>query len=104
MYLDKESAWIPFVGRERRRVGNKILLRVKGKFVQRAAELLGLESAKTMATPTIKELYHKEGTNKLDDEEKHLVRQVVGMLHFIRGDYKLAQFTLRGMASEVGAR
>ena len=90
MYPDKESAWIPFVGRERRRVGNKILMRVNDKFVQIVAELLGLESAKTMDTPTTKELYHKEGTNKLDDEEKHLVRQVVGMLHYIQGDYKLA--------------
>ena len=63
-------------------MGNKILMRVKDKFVQRAAELLGLESAKTMTTPTTKEVYHKEGTNKLDDEEKRLVRQVVGMLHY----------------------
>ena len=38
MCPDKESAWIPFVGRERRRVGNKILMRVKDKFVQRGAE------------------------------------------------------------------
>ena len=52
-----------------------------------------------MTTPTTKELYHKEGTSKLDDEEKHVVRQVVGMLQYIQGDYKLAQFTLRLIAS-----
>ncbi len=80
VYPDKESAWILFVGCERDHVGGKILMRVKDKFVQRAAELLGVEGAKVMATPTNKELYHKEGTSKLSDEEEHLARHVVGML------------------------
>ena len=101
VYPDKESEWIPFVGRERQCLGNKIHRRVRDKFVVRAAELLGLESAKTMATPTTKELYHKEGTEKLSDEQRFLVRQVVGMLHYVQADYKLMQFTLRGIASEV---
>ncbi len=37
----------------------------------------------------------------MDAEDKGLVRQVVGLLHYVQGDYKLAQFTQRGIATEV---
>ena len=96
-----KSGWIPFLGRDRMRDGDKLYTRPKAKFILKAAELLGLRGAKPVEAPTSADLYHKESDTVLDDERKSVIRQVVGVLHYVMNDFKIAQFALRGLAVEV---
>jgi hypothetical protein len=95
------SEWVLFLGKDRMRDKDKLYTKPKSKFVKKAAQLLSLETAKPVEAPTTTALYHQESDGLLDDEMKSLLRQVIGVLHYVQGDYKLVQFALRGVAVEA---
>ena len=95
--------WVEFLGKRRKRVGSSLCSQPKPKFVDKAAYLLGLTTAKTVSAPTSSELYHREGGTPLEGDDKSLVRQVVGLLQYVHKDYRLAQLAMRGLATEVDA-
>ena len=86
--------WCTFLGKVRRRVGNRLESKVKEKFVLKAAEVLDLMEANPVQSPTTAEIYHKESKEALDTTRHSHLRKVVGILQYAAPECKLAQFAL----------
>ena len=100
---DQNENWVGFLGNQRKREQNVIYAKPKGKFVQQAVELMGLTNVGKVDTPTSHEVFHRQSEEKLDAEKHNICRKVVGVLHYVLNDYRLAQMTIRSIATELAA-